>query len=456
MIERKKPGDRPAWAFAIVALAVATACNGLAGGREGRPGPEHPQNEAQALSGSSSPADEPPDHHQGLTEEIAPKPPHGLYQGDGESRIAALPDRGIWTDLDARTSIRLLTGVGAERGAIVVDKARRLLTVLVDQTAVAAYPVALGFEPLGDKQRRGDGRTPEGSYHICELLDEDLAPRYGARSMRLSYPNAKDAARGASAGLIDRGQRRAIERAIAEGRMPPQDTELGSSIRIHGGGIGKDWTAGCIALRDVDVVDVYGAVEIGTAVRVLGSGEALPFGDRDRDGIADQVDGLLGAKKTVLNAAEYDGRYVSIPSPNGDVPREIGVCTDVIVRALRNAGLDLQAEVQADRARSPKSYPRMAVPNSSIDHRRVKNLAPWFERNWRKRPAGDFNDYLPGDVVLMDTLPNAGADHIGIVSDRRGDSGRPLVINNWTVGYSTAEMDLLGWVEVTARYRWPG
>lgn len=185
-------------------------------------------------------------------------------------------------------------------------------------------------------------------------------------------------------------------------------------------------------------------------------GAAAP--DRDRDGIPDPLDVLMGARKTVLNADAYTEGYVSLPFPAGDVPRTMGVCTDVIVRALRNAGLDLQAAVHADIRRAPRAYPMVkGRGNASIDHRRVKTILPWFKRHLDARSAAvdDAADPLrPGDVVFMDTFPSRpGPDHIGIVSDRRGADGLPLVINNWTNGTVTAEMDLLGWVPVTHRFR---
>jgi uncharacterized protein YijF (DUF1287 family) len=180
--------------------------------------------------------------------------------------------------------------------------------------------------------------------------------------------------------------------------------------------------------------------------------------DRDRDGIADPLDVLMGAKKTVLNGDAYVGGYETLRYPMGDVPRERGVCTDVIVRALRNAGVDLQAALHQDIARSPRSYPMVrGKGDPNIDHRRVKTLLPFFRRHLDERSArlDDPADPLrPGDLVLFDTFPSrSGPDHIGIVSDRAGDSGLPLVINNWTDGTTTAEMDLLGWVPVTNRFR---
>lgn len=181
--------------------------------------------------------------------------------------------------------------------------------------------------------------------------------------------------------------------------------------------------------------------------------------DADRDGIPDPLDVLVGAKKTVLNAAAYTEGYVTIPYPMGDVPRTMGVCTDVIIRAVRNAGIDLQKALHDDIARAKARYPMVKKSNAHIDQRRVKTLLPYFKRHWQKRSSAldDKRDPLrPGDVVFMDTFPSrSGPDHIGIISDTIGPSGLPLVINNWTNGTVTAEMDLLTFVPVLHRFRLP-
>jgi len=186
--------------------------------------------------------------------------------------------------------------------------------------------------------------------------------------------------------------------------------------------------------------------------------EGVAADDQDHDGLPDALDVLIGAKKTVANADAYGAGYISISYPGGDVPREVGVCTDVIIRAMRNAGVDLQAELHRDVARARRAYPMVkGNGDTNIDHRRVRTILPWFLRHWDAHTIDldDTSDPLrPGDVVFMDTFPSkAGPDHIGIVSDRLGDSGHPLIINNWTDGYVTSEMDLLGFVPITHRFR---
>ncbi|MEJ7600300.1 MAG: DUF1287 domain-containing protein [Kofleriaceae bacterium] len=182
--------------------------------------------------------------------------------------------------------------------------------------------------------------------------------------------------------------------------------------------------------------------------------------DRDGDGLADPLDILIGAKKAALNADAYTEGYVTIKFPMGDVPRDIGVCTDVVIRAVRNAGLDLQKALNDDIKRAKRAYPMIkSHANPHIDQRRVKTILPYFVRNWEHHTIAldDPSDPLrPGDIVFMDTFPSkSGPDHIGIVSDTLGESGHPMIINNWTVGTVTAEMDLLAFVPLTHRFRLP-
>jgi uncharacterized protein YijF (DUF1287 family) len=185
--------------------------------------------------------------------------------------------------------------------------------------------------------------------------------------------------------------------------------------------------------------------------------------DLENDGIPDPLDVLIGAKKTVANADAYTPEaegYIGMAYPGGDVPRSIGVCTDVIVRAVRNAGMDLQKELHEDIRRARRAYPMVkGTGDANIDQRRVGTLLPFFQRHWEQHTAklDDPDDPLrPGDVIFMDTFPSrSGPDHIGIISDRVDDHGLPLVINNWTDGTVTSEMDLLTFVPVLYRFRLP-
>lgn len=205
-------------------------------------------------------------------------------------------------------------------------------------------------------------------------------------------------------------------------------------------------------LADGDRADLQGRLTATTRVQF-----AAPSAreDHDGDGLVNTLDVLIGAKKLCLNKASYVSNYRLLRYPGGDVPRTEGVCTDTLVRALRNAGWDLQREIHEDAQKKPQLYPLGGkAPDANIDHRRIRMMLPWFNQNLVKVAADA--PYLPGDIVLFDTFPNkAGPDHAGIVSDRLGPSGLPLVVNNWTDGYVEQEMDLLGWVPVTHRFRVP-
>ena len=227
-----------------------------------------------------------------------------------------------------------------------------------------------------------------------------------------------------------------------DGARPVKAYPLGGEARL-----------GDLQLRPVD------AAELAPILRDRPIRPATRHGDADGDGIPDALDLLLGAKKVALNGASYGGDYIRLSYPGGDVPRNMGVCTDVIVRALRNAGFDLQKDLYEDIGRAPRAYPMVKKRDPNIDQRRVKTMVRWFARHWQAHgtDAKDRQDpFLPGDVVFFDTFPSKpGPDHVGIVSDRIGPSGLPLVVNNWTDGFKEAEMDLLLLVPVTDRYRVP-
>jgi uncharacterized protein YijF (DUF1287 family) len=208
-----------------------------------------------------------------------------------------------------------------------------------------------------------------------------------------------------------------------------------------------------LTLRPGDHGELAPVANVAT-LRILAPGTTAPPGDRDRDGIPDTLDLDIGAIKTTLNADAYNQDYFTLSYPGGDVDRTLGACTDVIVRALRNAGIDLQVEVHEDIARAPRRYPMVDDANPSIDHRRVRTLLPWFRAHWLT--LDEAVPLQPGDVVFMDTIEERkGPDHIGILGDRTAADGRLLVANNWTDGYRTSFMDLLEFVAVTDRFRLP-
>lgn len=149
----------------------------------------------------------------------------------------------------------------------------------------------------------------------------------------------------------------------------------------------------------------------------------------------------------------YDGSYRRLDYPGGDVPIETGVCTDVLVRAFRTLGFDLQVAVHEDMRAHFARYPQnwgLSRPDRNIDHRRVPNLETWLRRQGAALPRSDDpTDYQPGDIVSW-RLPG-GLPHIGIVSDRHVD-GRPLILHN--IGAGTREEDVLFAYPIEARFRW--
>ncbi len=364
-----------------------------------------------------------------------------------------LKDLGIFSDLDNEIQVPLFKGANKDNILIAINKHARTLSALVNGIPIKTYPIALGFSPIGDKEKEGDGKTPEGIYSIVEMKQDKLPKKYGARSMLLSYPNIKDAERGCKKGIITTDQKSEIISQTKRGNIPLQTTALGSSIRIHGGGIQDDWTLGCIAMRDEDIIELFEVVRNGTQVIVA---KDIPQGltDSDKDGIPDPVDIVMGALKVDVNNAYYDDKYYPISSNKGDVPRDRGCCSDVIIRSLRNAGIDLQSVLQKDIRRHPDSYPNIKKPNSSIDHRRVKNLLVYFKRHFEEVDVSE-RKFMPGDILLFDTLLKQGPDHIGIVSSFSTTDGTPLIINNWTYGSVTDSMDLLSFVPVTHQFRAP-
>ncbi len=151
----------------------------------------------------------------------------------------------------------------------------------------------------------------------------------------------------------------------------------------------------------------------------------------------------------------YDPAYFRMDYPNGDVPANKGVCTDVVIRAYRKIGIDLQQLVHEDMKRHFSSYPSiwgMKKTDSNIDHRRVPNLMTFFERqNASQSKSQNANDYLPGDVVCWKL--SSGQTHIGIVSNRKNASNsRYTIIHN--IGAGQVEEDCLFDFTIIGHYRY--
>ena len=160
------------------------------------------------------------------------------------------------------------------------------------------------------------------------------------------------------------------------------------------------------------------------------------------------------ARDQVGVTVTYDPAYAKLAFPGGDVPRDRGVCTDVVIRALRDAwGIDLQLAVNRDMKADFAAYPALwglTKTDRNIDHRRVPNLQTLFARIGAEVPLDDGPvPYLPGDIITW-KLPG-NLDHIGIVSDRRTDQGTPLILHN--IGRGAQEEDILFTYPMTGHYR---
>jgi uncharacterized protein YijF (DUF1287 family) len=188
----------------------------------------------------------------------------------------------------------------------------------------------------------------------------------------------------------------------------------------------------------------------GASIALAGCAKAQP-----RVQAAPRAARLIAAARAQIGVTmDYDAAYTTIHYPNGDVSRSKGVCTDVIVRAYRDAfGIDLQALVHADMRTAFSAYPRiwgLRRPDANIDHRRVPNLRTWLERKGASLPVpSGASGWRPGDIFTA--LVDGRSPHIGLVSDRRGPGGLSIIHN---IGRGTREEDgLLAWL-ITGRYRW--
>lgn len=166
---------------------------------------------------------------------------------------------------------------------------------------------------------------------------------------------------------------------------------------------------------------------------------------------------LQGARNEIKKGVVYSPQYFRIKYPMGDIPANKGVCTDLVVRAFRNAGIDLQQKLHEDMKRNFKKYPQLwgrRSPDSNIDHRRVPNQMTFFKRHGLSLPLEvhekNLKEWQPADVVFW-KLDN-GLLHAGIVSDRLNEKSVPFVIHN--IG-TPAEEDVMTEWKIIGHFRYP-
>ena len=148
---------------------------------------------------------------------------------------------------------------------VVILKSKRKLHLFDGDELVRSYEIALGPRATGPKNKRGDGRTPEGIFRVCTKNEDSPYHRF----MGISYPDPAAAERGLRQGLISYGEALGIIEAHALNRCPSWTTALGGGIGIHGCGTQSDWTAGCIALANEDAGELFGVLRLGDPVEIL-------------------------------------------------------------------------------------------------------------------------------------------------------------------------------------------
>lgn len=216
------------------------------------------------------------------------------------------------------------------------------------------------------------------------------------------------------------------------------------------------WRASAVrALLLISVLVVSGCQR---QTQVVSRGPAVPphpvvrpLPDSASPQLKQMLDGAIGQAGVTTG---YDPSYVALDYPGGDVPENTGVCSDVVVRAFRKAGIDLQKEVHEDMKAARSQYPNKwgaNNPDRNIDHRRVLNLMTYFTRQGKSLPLSDSAaDYQPGDIVAWQL--SSGIDHIGIVTNMLSDSAdRYLIVHN--IGAGTRIEDVLFAWRIKGHYR---
>jgi len=204
--------------------------------------------------------------------------------------------------------------------------------------------------------------------------------------------------------------------------------------------------------------------------RIIDMDNVGVFTDEDLDGINDQKDILIGAKKQLEKPAKnIFSEGVNQPNyySGGDPPEEFALCTDIIARAFKNAGFDLRTLVDEDIKNNFNQYPLAKLWNQkhtdpNIDYRRIQNLEIFFKRNAQEKvltfDSSNFQNlkqWVPGDIVFFDMNKDGYTDNVGIISDFTTRKGIPKVIYNYIDPGYTVENDILGKAVIKGHYRFP-
>lgn len=236
---------------------------------------------------------------------------------------------------------------------------------------------------------------------------------------------------------------------------PLLESLAGSKILGVRAGSGHRYTGVCDENPDVRSRGSLGGARISPASKVAVFAALIAFVTPAAFPQAARLEGGLAVARAAAGQVGvtlvYDPSYRRLAYPGGDVPLERGVCADVVVRAFRAVGVDLQVALHEDMRRHFGEYPRLwglRRPDPNIDHRRVPNLMTFFERRTKRLAAG--STYEPGDVVAW-RLPN-GLYHIGIVAEPGAPRGHHLMVHN--IGQGARVEDVLYAFEELGHYRW--
>jgi hypothetical protein len=258
MARKRMPGRTPA-RTKIEALLAVTIAIGIASGAApagDTPRPPTPAAEpAGGACGGVTAAPVVPPAARGL--EAADVVPPGQENDPRFTGLAAARERL------ARAARAVGVVFPLEAPALRIEKGARRIALLSGGKEVRSFRAGLGFAPEGQKEREGDGRTPEGRFYVCTRNPKSRYHLF----LGLSYPRAEDAARGLAAGRIDAATAAKVS-ATARPACPPWETPLGGAVGIHGRGASRDWTLGCIALEDADMDELWLACPLGTDVEV--------------------------------------------------------------------------------------------------------------------------------------------------------------------------------------------